>query len=683
MDSRSHLFLYLAGLFLSCHLPNTHSQLASADLRSEEVRTLNTPRDFPEIKNSSHWRALAQQIREQILFSAGLWPMPEKTPLNARIFDRIDRDGYTIEKVYFNALPGFYVAGNLYRPKGKGSGPFPAILNPHGHWSNGRMVDDINGSIAARCIQFARMGMIALNYDMVGYNDTQFADTHLKAAKKPVDFYATHNAFANDRTNLLWNVHLMGLQTWNGIRAVDFLETLSEVDPKRLGCTGESGGGTQTFLLGAIDDRIVVQGPMVMVSHTMQGGCLCENMPGLRIDFSNMELAAAFAPKPQIMIGATGDWTRANEFVEGPAIQKVYRLLKAENKYFCRVLDFGHNYNQATREQVYRFFAEHLLGSTATFINESAYSKEPDSDLRVFPETLPKDAKTGIEVASYLVRQAESQWKKLEQAADGAYRKHAFPAWKRGLQLDLESRILTEKISEQKISNGVSIKWAVGRDGRKDRIPAREFPGSGKSKLIFILASEEGSKTFFDEDSGLLGAAKSLSESGHGVILPDLFGLGELAHDAAHSKRKHLEEHFSGYNRTDAQHRVQDLITLARWQKDQNPKSKIIFHGVGAGAFYAMLASPLSDGVVANFPKLKGTLEQTLLEKPYFIPGYFRFGGVDGALLLSKSLPVLANANHSNWGFEKSGGINLTVMDQEFFDRSLETWLQKINGERK
>ena len=99
----------------------------------------------------------------------------------------------------------------------------------------------------------------------------------------------------------------MGLQTWNSVRALDFLASLPDVDKQRLACTGESGGGTQTFMLGAVDDRLAVQAPIVMVSHTMQGGCSCENAPGLRVEYSNMEIAAVPAPRPQILVAATND----------------------------------------------------------------------------------------------------------------------------------------------------------------------------------------------------------------------------------------------------------------------------------------------------------------------------------------------------------------------------------------
>src|SRR5436190_21440619 len=142
------------------------------DQRVALAKTLNTARTFPELSSKTEWQQRAQAIREQALVSCGLWPLPEKTPLEAKVFGRIERDGYSVEKVYFQSYPGFYVAGDLYRPLGKGNGPFPGVLNPHGHWKNGRMADEESGSIAARCISFARQGMVAFSWDMVGYNDS-------------------------------------------------------------------------------------------------------------------------------------------------------------------------------------------------------------------------------------------------------------------------------------------------------------------------------------------------------------------------------------------------------------------------------------------------------------------------------------------------------------------------------
>jgi len=349
------------------------AQLPPKDTRAAQVQTVHTPRPFPPIASKADWETRAREIREQVLVSCGLWPLPKKTPLNARIFGRMERDGYSIEKVYFNTYPGFYLAGNLYRPLGQGKGPFPAILNPHGHWPNGRMADTNNGSIPARCINFARQGMIGFSYDMVGYNDTIQLGAHRKFFRQP--------------KLQLWNISVMGLQTWNSIRALDFLESLPDADPTRLACTGESGGGTQTFMLGGADERLAAQAPVVMVSHTFQGDCICENAPGLRVNYSNVEIAAVAAPRPQILVAATGDWTKDTPTVEGPALEKIYRLFEAPQKLRYVCFDFDHNYNQTSREAVYTWFDQWLLNrNSPETVKELAYRKEPDQDLRVWPD---------------------------------------------------------------------------------------------------------------------------------------------------------------------------------------------------------------------------------------------------------------------------------------------------------
>src|ERR1043166_1404784 len=218
----------LSGSFLVIALTGVNAA-SPADDTIAKVKDLNTPREFPAIVSRSQWETRAKDMREHILVSCGLWPAPGKTPLKPKIFGKIDRDGYSVEKVAIQTLPGFYLAGNLYRPLGKGAGPFPGVLNPHGHWKEGRFADSKDGSAAARCINFARQGMVAFSYDMVGYNDTHFAE-----APTNKDHYNTHRSFGAAQTDQLWNISLMGLQTWDSIRALDFLESLPDVDKKRL-----------------------------------------------------------------------------------------------------------------------------------------------------------------------------------------------------------------------------------------------------------------------------------------------------------------------------------------------------------------------------------------------------------------------------------------------------------------
>ena len=146
-------------------------QVPPVDRRAVEIRNLDMAYTFTPFKTQEEWLSRARTLRQQILVSSGLWPMPKKMALNPQIFGKIERDDYSVEKVYFESYPGFYVTGNLYRPLKK-SGPFPAVLCPHGHWEYGRLENQSLGSIPGRSLSLARQGYVVFTYDMVGYNDS-------------------------------------------------------------------------------------------------------------------------------------------------------------------------------------------------------------------------------------------------------------------------------------------------------------------------------------------------------------------------------------------------------------------------------------------------------------------------------------------------------------------------------
>ena len=318
------------------------------DARGGTPRDLNTPYTFPGY-TKAEWTEKAAALRQQIRVANGLVPTHERTPLNAEIFGRIEREDYSVEKVHFEPFPGFFTTGNLYRPLGK-SGPFPGIVSPHGHWGRGRLENIERGSIPGRCINFAKQGYVIFAYDMIGYNDSGKQIEH-------------HYGGAREG---LWGLSAMGLQLQNSIGSIDFLESLPDVDNERIGCTGASGGGTQTFILTAVDERIKVSAPVNMISATMQGGCICENAPNLRLDVSNIEIGALMAPRPLLLVSATGDWTVKTPTVEYPAIRSVYAHFDAEDKVHQVQVDAEHNYNQESREAVYAWFAKWFLGAEDT-----------------------------------------------------------------------------------------------------------------------------------------------------------------------------------------------------------------------------------------------------------------------------------------------------------------------------
>ncbi|HTN74505.1 MAG TPA: acetylxylan esterase, partial [Pirellulaceae bacterium] len=341
------------------------------------------------------WNERAALVRRQILVSQGLWPLPTKAPLNAVVHGRIERDGYTVEKVYFESLPGFFVTGNLYRPVGK-PGKLPVVLRPDGHFSEGRFHDAgranvrkeiVQGAerfeeggrspVQACCMQLARMGCVVFHYDMLGYADSQQLSLELvhKFAKQRPEMNAVTNWGLYSPAAEARLQSVMGLQTWNSIRVLDFLETLPDADMSRVGVTGASGGGTQTMLIAAIDPRITVAAPAVMVSTSMQGGCTCENASLLRVNTGNVEFAALFAPKPQLCLSAD-DWTREMPTKGFPELLKHYQLLGAENQVLHRpLLHFGHNYNYVSRANIYSWFNKHLKLGQIEPIVEEAYDR--------------------------------------------------------------------------------------------------------------------------------------------------------------------------------------------------------------------------------------------------------------------------------------------------------------------
>ena len=301
------------------------------------------PRRF---RSRKEWETYAEWLKTHAKISLGLLPAPGRAPLKARVFGKVRGSGFTCEKALFQSLPGFYVTGNLYRPVEKTRGKVPGILCPHGHWSDGRLHDhDPKGSVPLRCANLARLGMTTFTYDMVGFNDS---------------CQVPHYRFEGD---VLWGFSLMALQTWNSIRALDFLAGLPEVDPRRIGMTGASGGGTQTFAMMAADPRLGAAAPVCMISFLQQGGCQCENAPLLLLDGLNADLARLFAPRPAFIGSTTGDWTRNTPREEYPAIRDVYRLYGAAGRVSEHQVDDDHNYNRELREHVYGFFNRWLKGA--------------------------------------------------------------------------------------------------------------------------------------------------------------------------------------------------------------------------------------------------------------------------------------------------------------------------------
>ena len=330
-----------------------------------------------EWQDKASWEARAKIIQQGMIDGMQLHKMPDiQGNFNPISHGTKTMDGYVVENIVIESFPGFYITGNLYYPTAKQE-RYPAILSPHGHGNNPRFGE----AVQKRCAVLARMGAIVFAYDMVGYGDSQQINHKMPIA--------------------------LLLQTWNSKRVLDYLLSRPDVDSERIGMTGESGGGTQTFILTAIDDRIKVSVPVVQVSAHFFGGCVCESgMPIHKSDrhqTNNVEVAALCAPRPLLLISDGGDWTSNTPRVEYPYIQKVYALYDAENRVENVHLPMErHDYGYSKRVAAYNFLAHHLKLNANQIPYKEGYKEDfvkilHESDLKVFDNQhpLPKDALQG------------------------------------------------------------------------------------------------------------------------------------------------------------------------------------------------------------------------------------------------------------------------------------------------
>jgi hypothetical protein len=630
-----------------------------ADARLGRVRTLNDRDFFLAVPASREaWEARRRAVREQVLVALGLWPAPEKTPLNPVVHGKIDRDGYTVEKVFFASLPGHYVTGNLYRPQASGGRQapgdrHPGVLCPHGHWHNGRFFEasdkEVEKQLAqkaeatansaryplqARCAMLARMGCVVFHYDMVGVADS----TALP-----------HGGGFADAGALLRLQSAMGLQTWNSIRALDFLLSLPDVDPKRVGVTGASGGGTQTFILGAVDDRPAVEFPAVMVSTRMQGGCVCENAPYLRVGTGNVEFAGLFAPKPLGMTGAGhDDWTIEIESKGLPELKALYRLYGAEDRVMARCFpQFEHNYNQVSREVMYNWFNRHLGLGQPEPVAERPFEPIRPKELSVYDAGHPRP-KDELDATRLRQKMAEASDRQLEALRPkGGDDTAALAEFRRVLGTALRvmsadtlppSDVEEQRAGDMEEGDGFRFRrFFLGRKGQGEQVPAVGVLGPDFDGTVVVWVHPDGKKSLF-QGGTLTPAARQVLKTKAALLAVDVFGTGELTPDKPMPVDGRYAGYTFGYNRPLLAQRVHHILTAVAYARGHEKTKAVHLVGWGKAGPWVLLARGLCGDAVARTAADADGFRFEAVRSPddaMMLPGALKYGGLPALAALA------------------------------------------------
>jgi dienelactone hydrolase len=588
MTAKNLTFPFLLAAFLGTAGAQVPAQVPAQDSRNTDIPNTNTHFKPNVYRSQAEWLARKAQLRKQILSAAGLLPMFPKEDLHAQIFGRVENRDYSTEKVLLETLPGYYLAGNLYRPlKPAPPGGFPAVFSPHGHWALGRLENTQIASVPARCINLAQQGYVVFAIDMVGYNDT---------IQTPHDF--------GGAAEQLWGFGPLGLQLWNSIRAVDFLEGLPGVDPKRIGATGASGGGTQTFLLQAVDDRIQFSAPVNMISAIMQGGGQCENAPNLRLGTFNVEIAAMMAPKPMIMVSASGDWTRNTATEEFPAVRAIYELFDKAANVETVHLEAPHNYNQANREAVYRFFGKHVLNQDIARKEIPIRALKLQDMMVLHNRTLPQNA------LSY--EQLLAEWKRMSQVQVEAIAdlKVLREMLAHALAAEWPARVLSQADGERVL---------LSRPAAGDRVPGILIAGKAPAALVVHPDGAEAARGS--------RAVADLTRAGRTVLMIDAFQTGKAV-----APRNRSGPYFLTFNKSDDANRVQDILTALAYLN--SPGVELIgLDKAGIWCLFAAAVSPQRVNLKADLDGFSGT-DKDFVDR-FFVPDIQRAGGLRVARLLA------------------------------------------------
>ncbi len=300
----------------------------------EYFERMSTPKPFT-IRAGDELEAHQVDLREKLLKSINLYPTPERVPLNLRVSDALNHPWCTVRHVCYQLWPEIYSDGFLYLPKRFAEEPAPGMLCPHGHWAHGAA----DAAVQTRCLVFAKKGYVVFSSRQHHFEDLQIGVSH------------------------------QTVMVWNNMRALDFLCSLDEVDDARIGCCGCSGGGLQTEMLAALDERVNAATIVGMtcdfreILFPHKAHCACNHFPDVMQYTDHPEISTLRAPRP-IQYLTMDDWTATFEQTNFPTIRELYAAGEATDKTECTYWETPHSYDTPKRERTY-WWMDRWLTDTA------------------------------------------------------------------------------------------------------------------------------------------------------------------------------------------------------------------------------------------------------------------------------------------------------------------------------
>lgn len=643
------------------------------DVRLGRTRSLGDHFPFEPPVSVSEWKGRSEQLRRRLRVALGLWPMPTRAPLETVIHGRREMGDYSVEKVYFQSYPGHFVTGNLYRPTAKAESTVkrPGVLCPHGHWPDGRFLhqsdkdtrsqlesgaEDFEASarscLQARCVHLARMGCVVFHYDMLGYADSQQLNHH------PRPDAADQAGFTSVRAASMLQTRT-GLQTYNSIRTLDFLVSLPDVDASRIGVTGGSGGGTQTFMLTALDERVRVALPAVMVSVGMQGGCVCENAPFVRIDAGNVDFAALCAPRPLALIGAD-DWTLEIITRGYPQLKRLYQTLGHGDRVHAECFpQFQHNYNARSRAVLYRWFNKHLALGIDRPEEERDFKLLSKDELTVWNDQHPLPPSGPDHERALLAEMTRDSVRQLAELSPRdtetlqEYRRVVGGAFDAliGRSAPEPDDLEWKQTGSLDRGHHHEVRGLLRTVSRGEEVPVMVLAPERWRKDVLIRVHPDGKRALFEPNGDLKTDVQRLVKEGWAVASADLFGQGEFldaksaAQNAGNPPSKRPFVYNFGYNNALFARRVHDLLALTSFARRHEgfphrapvATRRVHIAGIdGAGHWVTAAvaqASDLFDRVVVDTGGFRFASIRNF-EHRDFLPGAVRYGDLPGLLSL-------------------------------------------------